>query len=162
VGEALPWQQEGVVMERRGRSVVGALIVAALAVNGCGTTNAPRDGDEPTTEYTSSGGVRITVETPRKGATVASPLDVTGRVPGTWSFEADFPVDVLDANRRPVGEAFATLKDDWMTEADVDFAGTVTFDPPETDSGFLVLRKANPSGLRKNDDAVEIPIRFER
>ena len=48
-----------------------------------------------------------------------------------------------------------------MTEDDVDFAGTIEFDTPPSAVGILVLHKANPSGLKKNDDAVEIPVRFE-
>jgi hypothetical protein len=147
---------------RRHNRIVGALIVLALALAGCGTADGPGGRDEPPSEYASSRGIRVTVETPQKGATVASPLDVAGQVPGSWSFEADFPIDVLDADRRTIGEGFATLKGDWMTEDDVDFAGTITFDPPRTESGFLVLRRANPSGLRTNDDSVEIPIRFQR
>jgi hypothetical protein len=159
---AKPYREmrKGVVMGRRGR-IVGALVTAALAVAGC-QADTSRDGDDRTTEYTSPGGVHVTVETPRRGATVSSPLDVRGRVPGSWSFEGDFPVLVLDADRRKVGDGYATLKGEWMTESDVDFAGTITFDPPKTDTGFVELSKANPSGLHKNDDSVEIPIRFER
>lgn len=144
-------------MGRRGLVLVGVLLAAA----GCTQTERRGDPPAPTTEYTSDQGVRITVDQPLARAVVESPLEVKGRAPGTWSFEADFQVDVLDAERRTVVEGFATMQGEWMTEDDVDFAGTVEFEPPASAKGFVVLRKANPSGLRKNDDSVEIPVRFE-
>jgi len=48
-----------------------------------------------------------------------------------------------------------------MTEDDVDLLGEVEFEPPASATGFVVLHRANPSGRKKNDDAVEIPVRFE-
>ena len=156
-------------MRRRRRLfvLIGVLLAGALVAGGCAEDerpqkDSPQKSEEPTTEFTSSGGVALTVVTPATGATVTSPLEIAGRAPGSWSFEADFPIEVLDADRRSVGEGHATVKGDWMTEDAVDFAGTIEFDPPGTASGFLVLRKANPSGEPDHDDAVEIPIRFER
>ena len=147
---------------RRWFVLVGVLLGCALVAGGCAKDDEPPKPEKPSTEFTSSGGVDLTVETPREGATVTSPLDVRGRAPGSWSFEADFPIEVLDADRRTVAEGHATVQGDWMTEEDVDFAGVIEFDPPRTASGFLVLRKANPSGLPKNDDEVEVRIRFDR
>ena len=151
-------------MERRRRRLVliEVLLVSVLVAAGCAENDASQKPEEPTTAFTSPGGVGLTVETPRKGATVTSPLEVGGRAPGSWSFEADFPIEILDADRHSVAEGHATVKGEWMTEDDVDFAGTIEFDVPPSASGFLVLHKANPSGLPKNDDAVEVPIRFER
>jgi hypothetical protein len=142
------------------RGIVGVLLVAVIAASGCASDEPARTSGEPTTTHTSDGGVEITVDAPRVEADVTSPLVVRGRAPGAWSFEADFPVDVLDADRRTVGEGFATMQGDWMTEEDVDFEGKVEFEQPDTETGYLVLRKANPSGEEENDDAVEIPIRF--
>jgi ABC-type transport system substrate-binding protein len=155
-------------MERRRRVfvLIAVLLAGVLVAAGCAKDDAPQKdppetSEAPTTEFTSSGGVSLTVVTPGQGATVTSPLVVAGRAPGSWSFEADFPIEVLDADRHSVGEGHATVKGDWMTEDDVDFEGTVEFDPPSSGSGFLVLRKANPSGESERDDAVEVPIRFE-
>ena len=105
--------------------------------------DAPQTSEAPTTEFTSPGGVGLTVETPRQGATVTSPLEVAGRAPGSWSFEADFPLEILDAERRSRSpRAYATVKGDWMTEDDVDFAGTIEFDSP------TVGRRASSSCAR--------------
>jgi hypothetical protein len=151
-------------MERRRRwfVLVVMLLAGALVGGGCAKDDEPRKPEKPSTELTSSGGVGLTVETPREGATVTSPLDVRGRAPGSWSFEADFPIEVLDADRRSLAEGHATVQGEWMTEEDVDFTGTIEFDPPRTTSGFLILHKANPSGEPEHDDQVEVRIRFDR
>ena len=152
---------------RRRFVLIGVLLAWALVAAGCARNDAPENDatqkpEEPTTEFTSSGGVDLTVDTPRESATATSPLEVNGSVPGSWSFEADFPIEILDADRRTVAEGYATVQGEWMTDEDVDFAGTIEFDPPSTASGFLVLRKANPSGEPERDDEVEIRIRFDR
>jgi hypothetical protein len=150
-------------MDRRRMFVLVAILLAGtLVAAGCAADDPPQKPERPTTEFTSAGGVDLTVATPGKGTRIISPLEVGGQAPGSWSFEADFPIEVLDADRRTVGEGHATVKGDWMTESTVDFSGTIVFDPPSTTSGFLVLRKANPSGLPEHDDEVEVPIRFER
>jgi hypothetical protein len=151
-------EKGGSVGGRRG--IVAVVLAAVILATGCASDEQARNGGEPTTTYTSDGGVEITVEVPRAEDEVTSPLEVSGHAPGSWSFEADFPVEILDADRRTVAEGFATMQGEWMTEDDVDFEGEIEFERPSTETGFLVLRRANPSGLRTNDDAVEIPIRF--
>ena len=149
-------------MGRRHRGVVGVLLVAVLVAAGCAEDDPPSTPTDPATDVTSDGGIDLEVVSPRKGATITNPLRVNGRAPGSWSFEADFPLEVLDADRRTLGEGHATMKGDWTTESPVDFAGTISFDQPPTASGYLVLRKANPSGLPEHDDEVEVKIRFDR
>jgi hypothetical protein len=111
-------------------------------------------------EYTSPKGEVIRMKSPLAEQEVKSPMIISGEVRGSWSFEADFPVEVVDANGKTVAEGHATLDGDWMTEDYVPFQASLEFTAPGTDSGLLILRKDNPSGLPRNDDAVEIPIRF--
>jgi hypothetical protein len=113
-----------------------------------------------TTEYTSKHGDSVTVTEPVSGAAITSPLTVSGVVPGPWSFEASFPVVLQDANHKTVAEGYGKVSGDWMTEKPVKFTATVPFKAPITDKGFLVIRKANPSGDEATDDAVEVPVRF--
>jgi hypothetical protein len=117
-------------------------------------------GSAGTTEYTSKHGSAVTVTSPKGGDVVTSPLTVVGVVPGTWSFEANVPLEILDANHKPVASGHGTVKGDWMTEKPVNFEGTVTFKAPVTDRGFLVVRKDNPSDDEATNDSVEVPIRF--
>jgi len=60
-----------------------------------------------------------------------------------------------------LGEHFATAQDDWMTEDFVEFESNLSFDEPGTETGTLILEKANPSGLEEHSDELLIPVRFE-
>jgi hypothetical protein len=127
-----------------------------LQGGGAGTTTPTA----ATTEYTSKHGDTVTVNAPRSGDRISSPLSVSGVVPGPWSFEAEFPVEIVDANHEKVAEGFATVKGDWMTTDPVSFTASVPFEAPVTDEGFVIIRKANPSGDQATDDSVEVPITF--
>ena len=124
-------------------------------------TPAPQPSDAPVTaDHTSLKGVKLVVDAPPAGDFISSPINVRGSVPGSWSFEASFGIEVLDANGEQIGEGFAMLDGEWMTEDMVDFTGTVTFSKPSTETGSLVLRRANPADEARFDDSVTIPIKF--
>lgn len=121
--------------------------------------------DEPTeeaisTEVASDKGIVVSVDSPLVGETISSPLTITGSVPGSWSFEASFGIELLDGNGEQVAESFAVIDGEWMTEDMVVFEATIEFTAPSTATGTLVLHKANPSDEPSRDDRVEIPIRF--
>jgi hypothetical protein len=145
--------------------LLGFAVVVGLAAGIGVWASGDKSGDgdmSETTSYTSERGVKVTVTQPRTHAEVSSPLHVEGRVPGTWSFEANFGVDVVDAEGKRLAEHYATVQGDWMTEDDVPFTADVKFKAPSTDSGFVVLHKANPEGGMGTDDSVKIPIHFTR
>ena len=102
----------------------------------------------------------IHVSEPRAGATVTSPLKVTGEARGSWYFEASFPVRLVDSQGRVLDEAPATAQGEWMTEKFVPFGAVLTFQPPTGTSGRLILEKHNASGLPQHSDSVVIPVRF--
>ncbi|TSC62065.1 MAG: hypothetical protein G01um101448_178 [Parcubacteria group bacterium Gr01-1014_48] len=104
----------------------------------------------------------IMVTTPVSGATVGSPLTVSGEARGTWYFEASFPIDVLDTDGNVLGQGFAEAQGEWMTEEFVPFTGTITFSAPTAGvtNGTVVFKKDNPSGLPENDDSVSVPVQF--
>jgi hypothetical protein len=106
-------------------------------------------------------GVSILVSSPATDSVIPNPLKVTGKVPGTWTFEANFGVELLDADRKSVATSYATVEGNWMTEKDVVFTALVPFEPPESKTGYLILRKANPSDIEGKSDSLEIPIRFK-
>jgi hypothetical protein len=111
--------------------------------------------------YTSTGGMTIELNNWPNDGVVASPLTVNGKVPGSWSSEGAFPVELLDGNGTRLSDTTAVLQGDWMTDAMVPFTATLPFAPmAEGQSGTLVLRKDNPSGLSENDDSVSIEVRF--
>jgi hypothetical protein len=98
----------------------------------------------------------------KAGDTVASPLQINGEARGTWYFEASFPVQIYDANGILLGSVPAQAQSGWMTEDFVPFKATLTFAIPTTESGKLVLKKDNPSGLPQNDAQIEISVRFSK
>lgn len=110
--------------------------------------------------YESEKGVAVTVTAPTSGSKVSSPLQVTGEVPGSWSFEGQFGIRLLDAQGNKLAEAPATLQEGWMTDNPVPFTATLEFSAPSTKGGTLVIMKSNPSDLPENNDTVVVPVTF--
>ncbi|MEK7614829.1 MAG: Gmad2 immunoglobulin-like domain-containing protein, partial [Patescibacteria group bacterium] len=78
-----------------------------------------------------------------------------------WYFEASFPVELQDKNGNVIAQGPAQAQGDWMTDAYVPFEATLTFTKPaDGETGTLILRKDNPSGLPEHDDFVKIPVKF--
>jgi uncharacterized membrane protein (UPF0127 family) len=103
----------------------------------------------------------IKAKNPNIGNVISSPLVIEGEARGNWFFEASFPVKIIDSNGNELAIKPATATSDWMTTEFVPFAVSLEFNPPkETDIGFLILKKDNPSGLPENEDEIQIPIRF--
>jgi hypothetical protein len=103
---------------------------------------------------------RIRVTSPAPDRLITSPLTVAGEARGMWYFEASFPLAILDADRAEIAQSHAEAQGEWMTEDFVPFVGTVEFVAPTSDTGFVVFKKDNPSGLPEHDASVEIPVRF--
>ena len=93
-------------------------------------------------------------------ATVGSPLQLAGEARGPWFFEASFPVTLLDANGAVLAQSPAQARGEWMTEAFVPFTAQLTFPPPTTPTGTLVLSKHNPTGLPEHAAEVRLAVRF--
>jgi hypothetical protein len=103
----------------------------------------------------------VVVEEPVPGATVASPLTVTGRARGTWFFEGDFPILLEDASGNTVAAGFVVAQGEWMTTEFVPFQGSLEFTHANAGQpGWLVFKKDNPSDRRELDDATSIPVFF--
>lgn len=103
----------------------------------------------------------IRVNSPLPNQVIKSPLIITGEARGTWFFEADFPVKLLDENGKEIAVHYAQALGDWMTEDFVPFQAEINFEKPGTSTGVLILEKDNPSGLPEHDDELIIPVRFE-
>jgi hypothetical protein len=104
---------------------------------------------------------KVKVSSPLPQSLVKSPLTITGEARGIWYFEASFPVEILDANGKRLGQHYAEAQGEWMTTEFVPFTSTLMFEMPTTDTGFLVLHKDNPSGLPEHDESIRFPIRFK-
>ena len=102
---------------------------------------------------------QIVVYNPQPDETAKSPLTIVGRARGTWFFEAQFPIKIVDANNKELGNTVAHAAGDWMTEDFVPFTATLTFST-STSEGKLILKNDNPSGLPANDKQLSIPVKF--
>lgn len=147
-------------------AVAVLIVIAALAMILLPSpAKAPTDGAATSTTPASLDDL-IVVTSPLPGATVSSPLTITGRARGTWYFEASFPVVLTDWDGRIIAQAPAQATADWMTEDYVPFSVTLTFDTPTSspsvpDTGALILKNDNPSGDPARDKSLEIPVVFK-
>lgn len=103
----------------------------------------------------------IVAAEPSVGATITSPLNITGQARGNWYFEASFPIELQDKDGKVLAQHYAEAEGEWMTTEFVPFTATLTFPPQQKGTtGTLMLRKDNPSGLAENEDALVIPVVF--
>lgn len=122
------------------------------------------DVEKPVPEEPEQQGERnIRVMNPEPNQVISSPLVISGEARGTWFFEADFPVTLIDGDGNVIVEHYAQALSDWMTEDFVPFEAVIEFEKPGTEIGYLVLEKDNPSGLEEHDEeSLIIPVRFEQ
>ncbi len=94
----------------------------------------------------------------KKGQEITSPLIIEGEAKGTWFFEANFPIKIIDEQGNVLGTSYVQAQSDWMTEDYVPFKGQITYASKTGGNGFLVLSKDNPSGLPEHDKEIKIPV----
>lgn len=105
----------------------------------------------------------ISVAVPTSGATISSPVSVSGIARGNWYFEASFPVEIIDDRGNLLGIAPAQAEGEWMTTEFVPFKATISFSAPTTTtSGFVRFKKDNPSGLPEYDMHIDVPVMFRQ
>ncbi len=123
-------------------------------------TQTPSEKLSPETAADEMQMIEVTV--PTALAQIASPLTVTGRARGPWYFEGSFPVELIDdATNLPLAVGMAQAQGEWMTENWVPFSVVLTFAAqPSGNTGKLILRNDNPSGLPENEMNVVIPVKF--
>ncbi len=103
----------------------------------------------------------IRIEIPSPNQIIETPLHITGEARGTWFFEGEFPVVLINRDGLIIAEGIATAQGEWMTEEFVPFTADINFDITEYGKiGTLILKKDNPSGLSENDDDIKIPVKF--
>lgn len=102
----------------------------------------------------------IKVEKPLPNIDVQSPLKIEGKARGQWFFEADAPVEILDKDFKKIAEGYIKAEGEWMTSDFVNFSGTIDFEAPDDERGYLLFKRANPSDLKENDREYRIPIIF--
>ncbi|MEK7158995.1 MAG: GerMN domain-containing protein [Patescibacteria group bacterium] len=102
----------------------------------------------------------VTLTNFKTGDLIKSPFLLEGEAKGTWFFEANLPIKLLDAQGKILAEVGAQATENWMTERFVPFKATLNF-TPTTSAGTLIVSNDNPSGLPENSKSVSFPVRFE-
>ena len=103
----------------------------------------------------------ISLKQPKPGAVISSPLHVEGAARGPWFFEGQAGYQIVDSEGKILVEGAISAGGEWMTEDFVPFSADILFKGPKGGSGFLILKKANPSGLPENEASLRIPVSFE-
>lgn len=137
-----------------GATLVGGVIFLGLS-RGVSTT-----AEDAVDEQGSAQHELVRVHAPGPDEAIESPLRVEGEARGSWFFEASFPVTLLSEDGSEVARHYVMATGEWMTEEFVPFSTEILFSHPGAGRGWLVLERANPSGLPENDDELRIPIRF--
>jgi len=138
-------------------NLLRSLTIGSVLLLAACTSNVTPGGNSSSS---SPAAPQVQVTQPLPNVVVTSPLVVTGEAPGSWYFEASFPVRLLDGDGNQIAQAPAQAQGDWMTSDPVPFIATLTFNPPATATGTLVLEKDNPSGLPQNAGSIEVPVTF--
>lgn len=137
--------------------IIPLSLISLFALSAC---QKPPEEIKPIPVEEAKKAIQIDIAEPAPGATISSPVAVSGEVRGNWSFEAFFSAKVTDMEGNLLGESPIQLQGDWMTTELVPFAGTITFDKGEATEGKLVFVKSNPSGLPENEDSYSILVKF--
>ena len=99
----------------------------------------------------------VEVLKPGGGTEISSPLTVKGRAKGTWFFEANLGLKLVDNQGNIIAQAPAMTESNWQTENIIPFKGTLEFETNKK-MGKIIVEKDNPSGLPENADKIEIPV----
>lgn len=102
----------------------------------------------------------ITVDYPVANQKISSPVQISGQARGSWYFEAEFPIELVDENGVSLGTSIAKAQGEWMTEDFVPFNSELSFSAPTTKTGRLIVKNANPSDLPENSKELVIPVTF--
>jgi hypothetical protein len=145
------------------------VLVAALGTFTYLRSNAENPAAQPTpgssstpTASPSTPSGDLALDQPHSGQTIESPLTLTGQARGSWFFEGQFSVRLLDGVGTEISTGPVTAQGEWTTENFVPFVGALSFSTPQTDDGTLLLEKDNPSGLPENDRTITVPVKFKR
>lgn len=106
----------------------------------------------------------VKVSAPLEGDKITSPITVKGMAFGGWFSEGSFPVQVTDLTGKILGQGTAGTTEDWTSAAmageKVSFTAKISFKKGTAKSGFIVLKRDNPSGLPENDAQVKVSVTF--
>ena len=133
------------------RAVVAALLL--LAFTGCG-------GDDDEDRETGGDEAAIVVESPEPGASVSSPVTISGTAS---VFEGTVQLRILDANGQVIASTFTTASAGAPDRGD--FSKDVEFTVAEPQDGVVEVFEQNVASPEESPErelfTVEVPVRLE-
>lgn len=143
------------------------VILAAIVIAGAIMLALPKK-EAPHAPAITQQTTEITVASPAANAAISSPVSISGSAKGNWYFEASFPIMIVDWDGRIIGEGHAEATSDWMTEARVPFAASISFKAPACGvgqdychRGAIIFKNDNPSGDPARSKSFEMPVMFK-
>jgi cbb3-type cytochrome oxidase subunit 3 len=101
----------------------------------------------------------LSLENPQVNERLSSPVSIKGEAIGSWYFEANFRVKLVNRESGDIiSQSYVTALDNWMTEESVDFEGILEFNVNKETKALLILESANPSGLIENQMTYTVPV----
>ncbi len=143
---------------------IAALAFGLVLITGCAHTPAPNNTVPQAVVAVPAEAVNeIRNLDIQPGDLVVNPLTISGEALGKWYFEANMPIDLLDANKNVITHGYAMAQGEWMQAGFVPFAGVLTFNltPTTTATGFIKIMNDNPSGMPENARSYTIPVRLK-
>lgn len=102
----------------------------------------------------------VALTVPEAGATVSSPLTISGKAHDNWFYNDEFPVEVRDSNDTVIGQVMAKRQPDTESEDGFyEFTARIDFTATPGTMGTLVLKRSNPEG-KYNNYRANVPIAF--
>lgn len=102
----------------------------------------------------------IKIEKPLPSMDVSSPLAVKGKARGYWFFEASASIEIQNKDYNTLAKGHIQADEKWTTEDFVNFSGSIEFEAPDDERGYLVFYRANPSIKKENEREYRLPIIF--
>lgn len=103
----------------------------------------------------------VIIDSPKAGSLIQSPLMIRGKAKGSWFFEAVFPIVLKNKEGKEIVSSRAQAQGEWMTDGYVPFSAELLYPVQNKgESGVLIFKRDNPSGLPENDASVSIPVIF--
>lgn len=100
----------------------------------------------------------LSLDTPCMNATISgNTISVSGLISGSYTFEAQFTIKLLDKTGTVAVTQPVTVTGDWQSGGKVPFTTTLTH-TLTSQNATLVFQNDNPSGLPENQKQIFVPI----
>ena len=97
----------------------------------------------------------------KPGDTVSGKMSAEGTISGSYFFEGNIVVDILDSDKNIVKVGSGTATTDWTTDGPVTFTTTLDFTWVDGDTAYIRIKNDNESGDPARDKFIDIPVVLE-